>query len=105
METNYVRNANLFKSMSDPNRLMIIDMLSCGSLCACKLLEKQQITQSTLSHHMKSLCDCGLVKARRESKWMHYTLNIEEIQKTKQLFTDLITEIDNSISQEVCSAK
>lgn len=105
METNYVRNANLFKSMSDPNRLMIIDMLSCSSLCACKLLEKLQITQSTLSHHMKSLCDCGLVKARREGKWMHYTLNIEEIQKTKQLFTDLITEIDNSISQEVCSAK
>lgn len=105
MENNYVKNANLFKSISDPNRLMIVDMLSCGTLCACKLLEKLQITQPTLSHHMKILCDCGLVNARREGKWMHYSLNSEQIQKTKQLLTDLIPDIESSICKEVCSAK
>jgi ArsR family transcriptional regulator len=105
MENKYVKNADLFKSISDPNRLMIVDMLSCGTLCACKLLEKLQITQPTLSHHMKILCNCGLVKARREGKWMHYSLNTEQIHKTKQLFTELITDIDSCICKEVCSAK
>lgn len=105
MENKYVRNANFFKSMSDPNRLMIVDMLSYGTLCACKLLERLQITQPTLSHHMKILCDCGLVKARREGKWMHYSLNTEQIQKTKELFNDLFTDKESSIGKEVCSAK
>ncbi len=92
MENKFVENATLFKSISDPNRLRIVDMLSCGTLCACKILEKLQITQPTLSHHMKILCDCGLVNAKREGKWMHYSLNSEQIQKTKQLLTDLITD-------------
>ena len=101
MENKYVGNAALFKSISDPNRLMIVDMLSCGTLCACKILEKLQITQPTLSHHMKILCDCGLVNAQREGKWMHYSLNSERIQKMKQLFTDIITDIDSCIFKEV----
>lgn len=105
MENRYVGKATLFKSISDPNRLMIVEMLSCGTLCACKLLEKLQITQPTLSHHMKILCDCGLVDARREGKWMHYSLNSEQIQKMKQLFTDLITDIDSCSCKEVCSGK
>lgn len=97
MENKYVENANLFKSISDPNRLMIVDMLSCGTLCACKILEKLQITQPTLSHHMKILCDCGLVNVRREGKWMHYSLNSEIIQKMKQLFSDIITDTESCI--------
>ena len=54
---------------------MIVDMLSCGELCACKILEKFDITQPTLSHHMRILCDCGLVKGRKEGKWTHYSLD------------------------------
>ena len=45
-----------------------------GSLTkAAKILH---ITQPTLSHHMKILCECGLVNARKEGKWQHYSLNI-----------------------------
>jgi len=105
MENSYVENATLFKSISDPNRLRIVDMLSCGTLCACKILEKLQITQPTLSHHMKILCDCGLVNAKREGKWMHYSLNTEQIQKMNQLLTDLITDLESSSCKDVYSAK
>ena len=90
MENKYVENANLFKALSDPNRLMILDMLSDGELCACKILEALQITQPTLSHHMKILCDCGLVSAKREGKWMHYSIEAENIQKLKMLLSDII---------------
>ncbi len=62
-------------------------MLSCGELCACEILEKFSITQPTLSHHMKILCDCGLVNGRKEGKWMHYSLNGEKgCSISKKLF-------------------
>ncbi|MCX7843729.1 MAG: metalloregulator ArsR/SmtB family transcription factor [Clostridia bacterium] len=90
MENKYVQNANLFKALSDPNRLMILEMLSDGELCACKILDALDITQPTLSHHMKILCDCGLVNATREGKWMHYSIEAENIQKLKMLLNDII---------------
>lgn len=85
MVNKYIENANLFKALSDPNRLMILDMLSSGELCACKILEEMNITQPTLSHHMKTLCDCGLVEARREGKWMHYSVNPHRLQKVTKI--------------------
>ncbi len=65
----------ILKALSDRNRLGIVDMLSCGELCACRLLEHFHITQPTLSHHMKVLTDCGLVVGRRDGVWMYYSLN------------------------------
>ena len=52
MRLQYEEYAAMFKVLSDYNRLMIVDMLSCGELCACNILGKFQITQPTLSHHM-----------------------------------------------------
>ena len=67
--------AKICRALGDPNRLQIVQMLSGGEMCACRLLEHFQITQPTLSHHMKILCECGLVDTRREGKWSHYSLN------------------------------
>ena len=63
--------ALICRALGDHNRLEIVSMLSGGEKCACKLLEKFDITQPTLSHHMKILCACGLVNARRDGKWNH----------------------------------
>ena len=63
------------KALSDPNRLRIIQLLTGGERCGCELLDQMQITQPTLSHHMKKLEDCGLVSSRRKGKWSHYSLN------------------------------
>ena len=71
----YAKYARIFKVMSNPKRLKIIDMLSEGELCACKILEEFHITQPTLSHDMKVMCDLGIVKARKEGKWMQYSLD------------------------------
>ena len=67
--------AKIYRALGDPNRLQIVQMLSGGEMCACRLLEHFQITQPTLSHHMKILCECGLVDTRCEGKWSHYSLN------------------------------
>ena len=67
--------AQICKALGDSNRLQIVQMLSNGEKCGCKLLERFEITQPTLSHHMKILCACGLVEVRKEGKWSHYSLN------------------------------
>lgn len=80
----YLEKAELFKVLSDGNRLQIIDMLSCGEMCECKILEKFKITQPTLSHHMKVLIDSGLVSSRKEANWIHYKLNEKKFEEIKE---------------------
>ena len=98
MDDKYIRNAELVKALADKNRLMIVDMLSCGELCACMLLEKFDITQPTLSHHMKILCDCELVNGRKDGKWTYYSLNAETVRD----FHDFLTEITTTKEDCIC---
>ena len=71
----------LLKALADPKRLQIIRTLArnencdCHEFCACRLLENLGISQPTLSHHMKILCDCGIATGRKEGKWTYYRLN------------------------------
>ncbi|MFD0896309.1 ArsR/SmtB family transcription factor [Loigolactobacillus binensis] len=81
---NYQKYVQMLKAMADPNRLKIIDLLSCGSLCACDILEHFDFSQPTLSHHMKVLQTADIVAARKEGKWQHYTLRAEFIATFKQ---------------------
>ncbi|MDD4571150.1 MAG: metalloregulator ArsR/SmtB family transcription factor [Clostridia bacterium] len=68
------------KALADETRLKIVDMLSCGEMCACHILENLSISQSTLSYHMKILSESGLVKAVRDGAWMRYSLNQENLE-------------------------
>lgn len=81
--------AVICKALGDMNRLKIIQMLSDGEKCGCKLLEAFNITQPTLSHHMRILCECGLVNDRKEGKWHHYSINTNAWDK----FSDFIKSI------------
>ena len=86
---NTIDVALLCKALGDSNRLQIVQMLSDGEKCACKLLEQFEITQPTLSHHMKTLCECGLVDVRKEGKWSHYSLNCETLTAFQQFIGGL----------------
>ena len=99
----YNKNAALSKAFSDVNRLLIMEMLSCGELCACKILEKFKFTQPTLSHHMKILCDCGLVNGRKEGKWMYYSLNSETVRNFCEFLENITTEKQDCICNEKLS--
>ena len=70
--------ATIFKALCDENRIKIIRALQHGEKCACHLLEEINVTQPTLSHHMKVLCECGLISTRTEAKWSHYSLNCDQ---------------------------
>ena len=72
-----------FKALADETRLKIITMLAGGEMCACKILEEFQITQPTLSYHMKVLTESGLVNGVRDRAWMRYSLNQEKGRAVK----------------------
>jgi ArsR family transcriptional regulator len=98
----YEKNAKVFKAFCDENRLMILELLQTGEKCACKLLEDLNIGQSTLSHHMKILCDSGVVNARKEGKWIHYSISPEGSSYAKELLNK-ITAIYSVVNHCSCS--
>lgn len=84
MDKDYEQEAKVFKAFCDPNRLKILNILKDGEHCACKLLEILDVSQSTLSHHMKILTDARVVNVRKDGKWSHYSLSGDEIEKVIQ---------------------
>ena len=99
MENYYENSAKVFQALSDPNRLMILEMLRSRERCACEILADLKIAQSTLSHHMKILCDSGLVDSRRHGKWMYYSLSKAVCEATKNLLNEITTISDNYADQ------
>lgn len=75
MEGKHLENARVFKAFCDETRLMVLELLKSGEKCACVLLEKVNVGQSTLSHHMKILVESGIVTARKEGKWTYYSIS------------------------------
>lgn len=75
--------AVIFKAFCDENRVKILNILRGGEKCACRLLEALNVTQPTLSHHMKILCDSGIVTGRKEGKWTYYSLSNEGLTKAQ----------------------
>jgi ArsR family transcriptional regulator len=66
--------SDVFKALSDPTRLRIAALLTHGELCVCDLMEILKLPQSTISRHMARLKSAGIVKDRRQGKWVHYSL-------------------------------
>jgi len=101
----YESEAKVFKALCDPNRLMIIDRLRDGEMCACKILEELAISQSTLSHHMKILCESGLVESARVGKWTHYSLNAPGFERAAQRLSAIATAGSAAEAACCCSEK
>ena len=93
------QKVEIFKALAERNRLSILDMLSCGEMCACDIMEGLELSQPTISHHMKILQQCGLVDGRKEGKWMHYSINKEKVDE----ISDYIQYITNFKEDCICN--
>ena len=91
MEFTEKNMALVFKALSDENRIRILRLLHGGERCACKLLEELNISQPTLSHHMKILCDAGIVTGRKEGKWMHYSICCDGVRTMRAMLRELLS--------------
>ena len=97
MENKYTLNSRVFRAFCDENRLMILEMLQTGEKCACHLLDQMNLSQSTLSHHMKILCESGIVVSRKEGKWTYYSISSEGSEYAVELLKQL-TEVNIKIN-------
>lgn len=90
----------LFKALGDEKRLRILSLLRQGERCACVLLEDLNLSQPTLSHHMKILCDARLVTGRKEGKWVYYSLNARQGDVLQQMVGDLMKPSGTSVADD-----
>lgn len=96
MGNSYKDTARIYKAFCDENRLHILELLKSGEHCACELLDELQISQSTLSHHMKILVDAGIVSGRKEGKWMHYIIDQDGIMEAKEFLSSFLYDEANT---------
>ncbi len=82
-----------FKALSDENRLKILQHLSCGELCACDIKASLDLTQPTISHHMRVLQQAGIVASEKRGKWTFYSINETKLGKIKQFINSMTSEI------------
>lgn len=105
MASAYNDTVRVFKAFCDENRLRILELLRTGEKCACKLLDDLHITQSTLSHHMKILCDAEIVQGRKEGKWVYYSINLEGANHAKKLLEQQLSLEDSGEGKESCCSR
>ena len=102
MENDEKKVSTIFKALCDENRVRILALLKGGEKCACKLLEALDIVQPTLSHHMKILCDSGLVVSRKEGKWMHYSLSRKGFARAVSCLNAFLGEVESNTKSDCC---
>ncbi len=71
------RMTKLAKSLADPNRIRILHLLAQqpGPVCACDIVGHVELSQPTVSHHLKTLRDAGLLDSCRQGLWVFYNVN------------------------------
>ena len=96
-----VTPVSVFKAFGDVNRIQIVERLKEGESSAAKLLEDLNITQPTLSHHMKILCDAGIVVGHRDGRWTHYTLQSDGVDTIVEYLSQLKLGLYTSVEADV----
>ena len=95
MATVYEERTKVFKALCDERRQRILELLHTGEKCACVLTEEMGLPQSSLSYHMKILCDSGIVISREEGKWTHYRISQQGSEKAIQLLKEITAVTEN----------
>ncbi len=85
------------KALGEENRIKIVGLLCEEEMCVCELIEKLELSQSAVSHHIKILKQAGLINDRRKGKWIFYSLN-------QNAFKDLSLSIQEKVWQPVESS-
>jgi ArsR family transcriptional regulator len=87
--TDLERAATLFRALADPTRLGIIEKLRGGEQCVCDLTDALETAQSRLSFHLKCLKDAGVLRDRREGRWVYYAIEPAVIGEIESLIASL----------------
>ena len=98
----YEQRAKIFKALCDERRLRILELLHGGEKCTCVLTEEMGMPQSSLSYHMKILCESGIVAGREDGKWTHYHIDPYGSEKAVALLKEIVAVNDSGTNCRKC---
>ena len=102
MATVYEERAKVFKALCDERRQRILELLHSGEKCACVLIDEMGMPQSSLSYHMKILCDSGIVRSREEGKWTYYRISRKGSDQAIELLKEMTAVTESGDSCKNC---
>ena len=79
---------SIFKALSEPLRVEVIELLREQEMCVCDLCDRLDVTQSKLSFHLKTLRQAGIVRSRQQGRWIYYRLNLAQLVELEQYFSE-----------------
>jgi DNA-binding transcriptional ArsR family regulator len=87
IENNFIKKqSGFFKALADETRIKILKLLEVREMCVCEIMVALDLTQPTASHHLGLLENAGLIKGRKEGKWVFYSLaDVQLIRKLHEL--------------------
>jgi ArsR family transcriptional regulator len=88
---------NVFKALSDKNRIRIVKMLEGRGLCVCEVREVLDLANSTVSKHLSILCNAGLITDLKDGKWVNYRLNM---QSDNPLIRSILGSLKKSLNDD-----
>jgi ArsR family transcriptional regulator len=88
----------IFKALSDETRLRIIKLLEQGELCVCDITAALDMVQPKVSFHLSTLKEAGLIKDRKQGKWIHYSLNEKDLFRRLLILSVCERMQDNTIA-------
>ncbi|MCE5322535.1 metalloregulator ArsR/SmtB family transcription factor [bacterium] len=84
----------VFKALGDPTRIRIVQMLAQhGEVCVCRIVDELGMHQPAISHHMAKLKQVGLLNARKEGQWIHYSLKVDVFKEGPLAFLSEIVSL------------
>ena len=96
------RAVELFHALSDETRLQIIELLRKGERCVCELTDSLDAAQSRLSFHLRVLRDAGIVRDRKNGRWVYYELDPDAFEEAESLVAALKPRVF-SVKEACCN--
>lgn len=94
----------IFKALSEETRLRILRLLEKEELCVCDITESLNMTQPNISFHLGMLKEAGLIKDRKNGRWVHYSLN-ESDMFTRFLLMGIFENMDDKAAEKIIKSK
>ncbi len=91
MEERFEAIADVYKALGDKTRLHILALLRNGELCVCELVGALNMSQPSISQHLRKLKQAGLLKERKTAQWVYYSLDLDKVS----LLADIVSTLPN----------
>jgi ArsR family transcriptional regulator len=96
---------NVFKALSDETRLKMLKIMGKGEICVCDLVSVLNVSQPKISFHLNVLREAGLIKDRRQGKWIHYSINDSDMFKRFLMLSVLERISDEEMNKDFIRLK